>query len=67
MAQFKYKHPVPSAFTLSGGKDYHLFDGQTYELPADNAHIQALVSQGYLEPVAEPKAPKSEQKTEFKK
>ena len=63
MAQFKYTHTIKSAFTLSDGKDYSLFEGETYELPADNEHIKALVSQGYLTPIeTKPKTTKPTEK-----
>lgn len=63
MAQFKYNSSVTSAFTLPDGSDYRLFEGDTYELPEDNAHIQSLVAQGYLlpvEPKAKPKQPEKQ-------
>lgn len=51
MALFTFKHDISSAFTLNDGKDYALFPGGTYELPADNEHIASLIDQGYLVPV----------------
>jgi len=65
MAKFKYSSAVTSAFTLNDGKDYALFSGGIYELPQDNAHIMALVDQGYLTPVADEK-PKATKQTENK-
>lgn len=63
MAQFKYTHSIKSAFTLSDGKDYSLFEGETYELPAENKHIVSLVDQGYLVPVeTKPKTTKQTEK-----
>jgi hypothetical protein len=63
MAQFKYTHSIKSAFTLSDGKDYSLFEGETYELPADNEHIKSLVAQGYLTPIeTKPKQTKPTEK-----
>jgi hypothetical protein len=59
--KFTYTASTPSAFTLNGGGDYHLHEGQVYELPADNAHIVSLVEQGMLVPV-EPETPKSKSK-----
>lgn len=57
MATFLYTRPVPTAFTLSDGNDYHLHPGHEYELPEENEFIKSLVDQGFLAKAVEPKAP----------
>lgn len=51
MTKFTYTHTTPAAFTLSDGSEYHLHQGGTYSLPAENEYIKGLVEQGYLTPV----------------
>lgn len=54
MAKYRYNHETPTAFSITGGNDYHLHEGNEYELPEANAFVQSLVEQGRLTEIAEP-------------
>ena len=58
MATFRYHNSNPIRFTLAGGKEITLIAGKTFDLPEDNHYIAALIEQGYLEKVAEPRQKK---------
>lgn len=61
MARYKYKHTTPSTFSFSDGTSQHLTAGNEYDLPGENAFVQGLVLQDYLELIPEPAAKKEEE------
>jgi hypothetical protein len=58
MKKFTYTNPTPQHVTIAG-KDVFLETGKAYELPLENAYIAALIEQGYLVLVREPKHTKT--------
>ena len=47
MPDYTYSGP-PSGFTLPDKREVLLHPGKTYDLPAENKYVQALVAQKYL-------------------
>lgn len=47
MKEYIYTAATPCHFSI-GTKDYSLYKGETYTLPADNGFIQSLAAQGLL-------------------
>lgn len=45
-----YNGSVPSLFDYAG-REYALYPGETYELPADALHVQSLIGQQLLLPI----------------
>lgn len=62
MASYTYSGP-PSGATLSNGREVLFYDGKSYDLPADNEYVQALLEQKRLAPAkaipVKAKAPKT--------
>lgn len=57
MTQYVYSGPM-SAATLPDGREVVLIDGQTVDLPEDNAWVQTLAARGHLAPAPAAPAPK---------
>lgn len=55
MATYTYRGPM-SAATLPDGREVILIDGQTVDLPEDNAWVKVLVARGHLAPAGGGKA-----------
>lgn len=58
MTTYIYSGPM-SAATLPDGREVLLFDGQTVDLPEDNAWVQTLVARGHLAPATAAPAPQT--------
>lgn len=63
MATYTYRGPM-SAATLPDGREVILIDGQTVELPEDNAWVKTLVARGHLTPDPASKAPKAKERSD---
>lgn len=52
MRKYKYTNST-SARVQIGDKEVFFQEGNTYELPSENAYIASLIEQGHLVPLAE--------------
>lgn len=58
MTTYLYSGPM-SAATLPDGREVVLIDGQSIDLPEDNAWVQTLAARGHLAPAAPAPAAKT--------